>query len=84
MRAKKDATEVTVRTEVQLDAGFPIPINYRMYRTKDGEWLVFDVSIDGVSLVTNYRSSFSKEIRQGGLPKLIAKLSERNQRTTHD
>jgi len=84
LRAKKDATEVTVRTEVQLDSGFPIPINYRMYRTEKGEWLVFDVSIDGVSLVTNYRSSFSKEIRQGGLPKLIARLSERNQRAMHD
>ncbi len=84
LRTKKDATEVTVRTEVQLDAGFPIPINYRMYRTEGGEWLVFDVKIDSVSLVTNYRSSFSKEIRQGGLPKLIAKLSERNQRVMRD
>ncbi|MCF6211409.1 MAG: ABC transporter substrate-binding protein [Gammaproteobacteria bacterium] len=84
LRTKKEATEVTVRTEVQLDAGFPIPINYRMYRTEGGEWLVFDVKIDSVSLVTNYRSSFSKEIRQGGLPKLIAKLSERNQRVKRD
>jgi len=78
MRTKKDATEVTVRTEVQVDSGFPIPINYKMYRSKSGEWLVYDVSVDGVSLVTNYRSAFSKEIRQGGLPKLIAKLAERN------
>ncbi|HEB92573.1 MAG TPA: ABC transporter substrate-binding protein [Gammaproteobacteria bacterium] len=84
LRAKKEATEVTVRTEVQLDAGFPIPINYRMYRTEEGEWLVFDVNVDSVSLVTNYRSSFSKEIRQGGLPKLIARLSARNQRLTRD
>lgn len=84
LRAKKDADEVTVRTEVELDSGFPIPISYKMYRTKDGEWLVYDVSIDGVSLVTNYRSAFSKEIRNGGLPKLIASLAARNQQATRD
>lgn len=79
LRLKKGAKEVTVRTEVQLDAGFPIPINYKMYQAEGGEWRVFDVSVDGVSLVANYRSAFGKEIRKGGLPKLIAKLSERNQ-----
>ncbi len=84
LRAKKDATEVTVRTEVEVESGFPIPINYKMYRTKDGEWLVYDVSIDGVSLVTNYRSAFSKEIRNGGLPRLIASLAERNQQSKRD
>ncbi len=84
LRAKKDATEVTVRTEVEVDSGFPIPINYKMYRTKDGEWLVYDVNIDGVSLVTNYRSAFSKEIRSGGLPRLIASLAERNQQARRD
>ena len=84
LRSKKGAKEVTVRTEVQMDAGFPIPINYRMYRTKTGEWKVFDVSVDGVSLVTNYRSAFGKEIRKGGLPKLIASLSERNQQAMRE
>lgn len=69
--------EAVVRTEVQQDAGFPIPIDYRMY-IKDGTWLVYDVSVDGISLVTNYRSSFSTEIRKDGLPKLIDRLAERN------
>lgn len=69
--------EAVVRTEVQQDAGFPIPIDYRMY-IKDGAWLVYDVSVDGISLVTNYRSSFSTEIRKDGLPKLIDRLAERN------
>jgi len=75
MRDKGD--EAVVRTEVQQDAGFPIPIDYRMY-VKDGTWLVYDVSVDGISLVTNYRSSFSTEIRKDGLPKLIDRLAERN------
>jgi phospholipid transport system substrate-binding protein len=69
--------EALVRTEVQQDAGFPIPIDYRMY-IKDGVWKVYDVSVDGISLVSNYRTSFSKEIRKDGLPKLIDRLAERN------
>jgi phospholipid transport system substrate-binding protein len=76
-REKRGGQEALVRTEVQQDAGFPIPIDYRMH-VKNGEWKVYDVSVDGISLVTNYRSSFAKEIRQDGLPKLIARLAERN------
>jgi phospholipid transport system substrate-binding protein len=71
------ADEATVRTEVEQPGGFPIPIDYSMYLTK-GEWKVYDVSIDGVSLVTNYRTSFSNEIRQQGLDKLIETLAARN------
>ena len=77
VRGKQGGEEALVRTEVQQDAGFPIPIDYRMY-VKNGTWLVYDVSVDGISLVTNYRSSFSSEIRRDGLPKLIERLAERN------
>ncbi len=78
-RKKKGGKEVIVRTEVQQDAGFPIPINYKMYLA-DNTWKVFDVSVDGISLVANYRSSFAKEIRANGLPKLINRLAKRNQK----
>jgi len=77
VRSRSGGDEALVRTEVQQDAGFPIPIDYRMY-IKDGAWMVYDVSVDGISLVTNYRSSFSTEIRKDGLPKLIDRLAERN------
>lgn len=76
-RKKKGGKQVTVRTEVQQSAGFPIPINYKMY-IKDDAWKVFDVSVDGISLVANYRTSFAKEIRKDGLAKLITRLSKRN------
>jgi phospholipid transport system substrate-binding protein len=76
-RKKKGGKQVTVRTEVQQSAGFPIPINYKMY-IKNDEWKVYDVSVDGISLVANYRTSFAKEIRKDGLDKLIARLAERN------
>ena len=77
MREKKGSEDVTVRTEVQQEAGFPIPIDYKMH-LKNGAWKVYDVSVDGLSLVANYRTSFAKEIRQDGLPKLIDRLADRN------
>jgi phospholipid transport system substrate-binding protein len=77
VRERAGGTEVTVRTEVQQDAGFPIPIDYTMYLKGDA-WKVFDVKVDGISLVANYRTSFAQEIRKDGLPKLIERLAERN------
>ena len=74
---RKEGKEATVKTEVKQEAGFPIPIDYKMY-IKDDAWKVYDVSVDGISLVANYRTSFAKEIRKDGLPKLIATLADRN------
>lgn len=74
---------VTVRSEVSQAGGFPIEINYDVHQA-NGEWKVFDVIIDGVSLATNYRTSFTNEIRQGGIDKLIAKLAERNRKAVSD
>ncbi|HHM04845.1 MAG TPA: ABC transporter substrate-binding protein [Gammaproteobacteria bacterium] len=79
LRRRPGAEEVTVRTEVEQAGGFPIPIDYSLY-LQGGSWKVFDVVIDGVSLVTNYRSTFASEVRRGGLDKLIADLADRNQR----
>ena len=77
VRADPDATDVTVRTAVKQPGGFPIPINYSMYLS-DGTWKVYDVTIDGVSLVASYRSAFSSQIQRGGLDHLIGLLAERN------
>lgn len=48
-------------------------VRYEM-RQKDGQWLVYDLVIDGLSFVKNYRTSFSREIEENGLPALIARL----------
>ncbi|HEY5718812.1 MAG TPA: ABC transporter substrate-binding protein [Gammaproteobacteria bacterium] len=69
--------DVTVRTEIQQPGGLPIPINYRMEKQAGG-WKVYDVLIDGVSLVGNYRVSFGNEIRSSGLPKLLETMRKRN------
>jgi len=74
---KPDDTDVTVYTEIKQPGGKPIPINYDMYKTAFG-WKVYDVSIDGVSLVINYRSSFANTIRQSGIDGLIAMLEAKS------
>ena len=76
---KPDDTDVTVRSEIRQPGGQPIPINYSMYRTAFG-WKVYDVTIDGVSLVTNYRASFSNTIRQSGIDGLIKAMAVQSAR----
>lgn len=75
--AQGDGSEVTVKTEVRLKAGRPIQINYSMHLNNDG-WKVYDVTVDGVSLVTNYRSTFASQIRASGMDSVIADLQQRN------
>ena len=70
-------SEVVVKTQVNQPGGQPIPIDYSMEKSGDS-WKVYDVLIDGVSLVTNYRSSFNTEIQKSGIDGLIKSLSERN------
>jgi len=69
--------ETMVRTVVNQPGGQPIPIDYGMERT-DGGWKVFDVVVDGVSLVTTYRSSFNDQIQKSGVDGLVKTLSDRN------
>ncbi|HRK77984.1 MAG TPA: ABC transporter substrate-binding protein [Thiobacillus sp.] len=78
---KPDETDVTVRSEIRQPGGQPIPIDYSMYKTAFG-WKVYDVAIDSVSLVTNYRASFSSTIRQNGIDGLIKTLAAQSERGT--
>lgn len=77
MRGSLVKGEVTIRTEIDQKGGFPIPLNYQLYQ-KDDSWMVYDISIDGISLVTNYRSSFAREIKANGVDGLIKILQDRN------
>jgi len=69
--------DVVVRTAVMQEGGPQIPIDYRMEKTKDG-WKVYDVVIDGASLVTTYRGSFNDQIQRAGIDGLVKTLQERN------
>ena len=74
----RNDSEVSVRTQIIRVGGPPIPIQYEMYKGETA-WKVYDVSIDGVSLVINYRSTFASEIRSNGLDGLIERLVAHNQ-----
>jgi phospholipid transport system substrate-binding protein len=69
--------EVTVRTAVVQQGGPPIPIDYAMAK-EDSGWKVYDVVIDGASLVTTYRGSFNDQIQKGGIDGLVKTLADRN------
>ena len=77
LHAEQGAKDVTVHTEIEQVGGPAIEINYSMYLSADG-WKVYDVSINGVSLVTNYRTSFASIIRRDGVDSLIKQLEYRN------
>ena len=69
--------EATVRTSVIQQGGPQIPIDYAMEKMDSG-WKVFDVVIDGASLVTTYRGTFNDQIQKGGVDGLVKTLQERN------
>lgn len=73
-----DQRKVMVKTEILQPGLQPIAVNYRMLYNK-GEWKVYDILIEGVSLVTNYRTSFKNEVeRTGSLQEVINQLAKRN------
>ncbi|MDW2980295.1 MAG: ABC transporter substrate-binding protein [Rhodanobacter sp.] len=63
-----------VRTQVVLDDGKLVSIDYAFRKGRDGGWKAYDVIIEGISYVTNYRNQVDAEIRKVGLDKLITNL----------
>ncbi|MDR2837633.1 MAG: ABC transporter substrate-binding protein, partial [Azonexus sp.] len=76
-KMKPDETDVLVRTEVQQPGSKPVQLDYSL-ELKDGAWKVYDVTVAGISLVTNYRDQFMQEVRNGGIDGLIASISAKN------
>lgn len=77
LRLADGASSATVKTSIVQQGGQPIAVDYSLEKGADA-WKVYDIVIEGVSLVTNYRSQFAQEIRQNGLDSLIKKLAEKN------
>jgi len=69
---------VDVPMEVVQPNGPSVPMALSLYKNKNDEWKVYDVKIEGISLVTNYRSSFNRDIRTSGMDALIESLAKRN------
>jgi len=77
MRMQPGDKEVVVRSEILQPGGQPIAVDYSLEKAGES-WKVYDIVIEGVSLVTNYRGQFSEEVKRSGLDGLIQKLSEKN------
>lgn len=72
--------KVKVKMEILQSGGPSIPMALSMYLNKENAWKVYDVKIDGISLVTNYRTTFSTRIRNEGMDKLIDSIAARNEK----
>lgn len=72
-----DTHKTSVKAEVIQPGGPSIPLAYRM-RVKNNAWKVYDIKVDGVSLVTSYRGTFSQEIRKSGIEGLLKYLHDKN------
>jgi phospholipid transport system substrate-binding protein len=68
-----DGEYAIVRTTVPLSSGQEIPIDYRMHNIAD-RWRVYDLTVEGISLVANYRAQFDKIIRTSSYEALVAKF----------
>tara|TARA_B110000285_G_C14838651_1_gene474306 strand:- start:92 stop:694 length:603 start_codon:yes stop_codon:yes gene_type:complete len=77
LRMKPTDEIVSVKTEIIQSGGQPIDVDYALAKKDDG-WLVIDIIIEGVSLVTNYRSQFASEIKKNGMDSLIIELAKKN------
>ncbi|HEU4439896.1 MAG TPA: ABC transporter substrate-binding protein [Methylomirabilota bacterium] len=70
---RMDGDYATVSTRIVTKNGTEVPVDYRMVKRAD-HWLVYDVSIEGVSLVSSYRTQFNKIIQTSSYNELVAKL----------
>ena len=71
-----DGDFAVVRTTLPLSSGREVPIDYRM-RNTDDRWQVYDLSVDGISLIANYRAQFNKIIRTSSYEALVARFMSR-------
>src|SRR4051812_25206457 len=77
-RGKQSDEDTTVRTQFVPAGGQPLPIDFQMRKTDKG-WKIYDISVEGVSLVLTYRSEFDQVVKQTGIDGLIKRLGQKNE-----
>jgi phospholipid transport system substrate-binding protein len=77
LRMKPDDTDVTVHNQYIRAGGKPVQLDYQMHKTDNG-WKIYDIVVEGVSLVLTYRSEFDAVVKQQGIDGLIKRLAEKN------
>nr|MBS0021860.1 ABC transporter substrate-binding protein [Gammaproteobacteria bacterium] len=76
-RQPENADRAMVRTQIPRRNGIPVSVDYRLHRA-DGRWQVYDVLVEGVSLLTNYRASVGAQIAQIGIEGVIERIGAQN------
>jgi len=76
-RGKQDPEDTVVRTQFVRAGGQPLPIEFHM-RQADKTWKVYDIVVEGVSLVMTYRSEFDAVVKQEGIDGLLKRLAQKN------
>lgn len=75
----ESTNKARVRAEVHMpNSGPRVPVSFNLFM-KDDQWLLYDVNVDGISLVSNYRSSFATEVARDGVEGLINNIATRNE-----
>lgn len=77
VRTGADGDTVNIRTLIADKDGTKVQVDYALYR-RDAGWKVYDVRVNGISLVSNYRNTFGSKVRQDGIDSLIDDLAQRN------
>ena len=77
VRLPPGATDVTVRTQSLRQGRPPVPVEYSMKKTPEG-WKIYDIAVEGVSLVLTYRAECEQITRTSGVDGLIKRLVEKN------
>ncbi len=78
-----DGDQATVRTKLLTKNGNQIPIDYQMHKV-DERWRIYDVKIENVGLVSNYRSQFNRIIQQSSYPDLVQRLKTKQEELQFD
>lgn len=81
LKLADDVKKTTVKAEVIQPGGPPVPLSYRM-RIKNNAWKVYDIKVDGISLVTSYRGTFTQEVRKKGIDGLLQYLRDKSSKVT--
>ena len=77
VRMHPQDTEVTVRNRYLRPGAPPLMVDYAMHKTPEG-WKIFDVAVEGISMLMVYRAEFSEQLRRAGVDDLIQGLEEKN------
>jgi len=76
-RGEPDATDTVVRSTITREGGAPVAVDYRLEKTPQG-WKIYDLNVEGIWLIQNYRNQFAQEIAARGIDGLITALNQRN------